>query len=441
LDIDFHPPRQARSTPQRRRPSLLLLLLPVVVVVVLALLFSRQTPNSEARSAPLELKAPPQPMVQREVIERSVASGDTITSLLGDFFTPQQILQLSQQSKPVFPLTRICAGQPYKLCTIDGRFERFEYDIDREEQLIIEPSAEDGFAVSKVPIDYTVRVEHLGGTITSSLFEAVAEIGEAPELALSLADIFAWDIDFILDIREGDAFQVLVEKRFRDGQPAGYGEILAAEFTNQGETYRAFRYQDGDKPASFYDAEGNSLRKAFLKAPLAFSRISSGFTMRRFHPITQTWKAHPAIDYAAPTGTPIKAVGDGTISRIGRTSGNGNFIEIRHNSTYKTIYLHMNGFARGMKKGKRVGQGQTIGYVGSTGLATGPHLCFRMYRNDSPVNPTRIKSPAAAPVSEQNRADFDNLILPLTARLEGRSEPVRVASPRTDPATTGVGRN
>jgi murein DD-endopeptidase MepM/ murein hydrolase activator NlpD len=244
------------------------------------------------------------------------------------------------------------------------------------------------------------------GTIESSLFEAVTSTGESEVLAMNLADIFAWDIDFILDIRQGDSFQALVEKRYREGQPAGYGRILAAEFTNQGTTFQAFLYQDGDRRADYYDSEGQSLRKAFLKAPLSFSRISSGFTTRRFHPITKTWKAHPAIDYAAPTGTPIKSVGDGVIIKKGYTSGNGNYIKIRHNSSYETMYLHMKGFAKNISQGKRVAQGQTIGYVGSTGLATGPHLCFRMFKNGSPVNPARVKAAAAQPIDKANRANF-----------------------------------
>jgi len=247
---------------------------------------------------------------------------------------------------------------------------------------------------------------------------------------MNLADIFAWDIDFILDIRQGDSFQALVEKRYREGQPAGYGRILAAEFTNQGTTFQAFLFQDGDRRADYYDASGQSLRKAFLKAPLAFSRISSGFTMHRFHPITKTWKAHPAIDYAAPPGTPIKSVGDGVIIKKGYTRGNGNYVKIRHNSTYETLYLHMKGFAKGIANGRRVAQGQTIGYVGSTGLATGPHLCFRMYKNGTPVNPSRVKAAAAQPVSKARRSEFSALAETLMARLSDHSK-VKTASLQT----------
>lgn len=419
MNFDFQPPRQSMAR-RKGRWVLPVLALSCFLLLVLGFVLTRQplVNPTEARTEPVtEIEAPPPPKIERTVIADTIAPGETLTSLLGDYLSPREILQLSKKSEKVFPLSRICAGQPYRICLADGRLERFEYDIDRDEELIIVPRQDD-FLVERKPIPYDVRVDHVQGTIRSSLFEAVSDIGEQPELALALADIFAWDIDFILDIRAGDSFQALVEKRFRDGKPAGYGRILAAEFTNRGRIYRAFLFQDGDKPPSYYDEQGHSVRKAFLKAPLKFSRISSGFTMRRFHPIRKTWRAHPAIDYAAPTGTPIKAVGDGVISRKGYTKGNGNFIEIRHNSSYKTLYLHMSRFARGIRKGRRVRQGQVIGYVGATGLATGPHLCFRMYRNGKPVNPTRIKSPPMAPVSKANRPLFLDMIQPWIARFE-----------------------
>ena len=376
-------------------------------------------------SEPAIPQPPPVPEIRKEIIKGTVAQGDTATGILGDYFTAGEIYELSKLCKSVFPLSRLSAGQAYRLCLSDDDFERFEYDIDHDEQLIITREAED-FSVQKVPIPYTTEAVGVRGKIETSLFEAVTSTGESDVLAMNLADIFAWDIDFILDIRQGDSFQALVEKRYREGQPAGYGRILAAEFTNQGETFQAFLYQDGDRRADYFDAEGQSLRKAFLKAPLSFSRISSGFTMRRFHPITKTWKSHPAIDYAAPPGTPIKSVGDGIITKKGYTRGNGNYIKIRHNSSYETLYLHMKGFARGIAQGKRVAQGQTIGYVGSTGLATGPHLCFRMRKNGAPVNPQRVKAPSVKPVSKENLADFKVKASNLAASLADH-QPVKKA--------------
>jgi murein DD-endopeptidase MepM/ murein hydrolase activator NlpD len=362
---------------------------------------------------------PAVPSVRKEIIEGEIQPGDTITALLGKYFSDQELHSLTIESRKVFPLSGICSGQPYKLCVNDGNFERFEYDIDRDEQLIIRKESE-GFDISRFPIAYTVKEEVVRGIITSSLFEAVSATGESDALAVMLADIFAYDIDFIRDIRAGDSFQVLVEKRFRDGKSGGYGRILGATFTNQGETYTAFLFKDGKNPPSYYTADGKALRKVFLKAPLAFSRISSGFTMKRFHPITKTWKAHPAIDYAAPTGTPIMAIGDGTIIKIGRAGGNGNHIKLRHSNGIESLYLHMSRFAKGMSQGKRVVQGQVIGYVGSTGLATGPHLCFRMYKNGSPLNPSKIKTAPATPVSREHMAEFKAAIAPRLARLQGR---------------------
>lgn len=437
VTLDYQPPRQPLAPKSKSSLRLPLLLGLGILLLGSFFFFDRPavTTTEASTSPPPEFKAPPSPKITREIISDEVSSGDTITSLLGGYLSPQEIHNLGQESKKVFPLSRICSGQPYKLCVTDAGFESFEYDIDRDEQLIIK-RLNDQFDINKVPIEYQVEVDQVRGTITSSLFEAVTDSGESPELALALADIFAWDVDFILDIRTGDSFQALVEKRFRDGKPAGYGRILAAEFTNRGEHFMAFLFADGEKQASYYDENGKSVRKAFLKAPLRFDRISSGFTMKRFHPIAKTWRAHPAIDYAAPTGTPIKTVGDGVVSRKGYTKGNGNFVEIRHNSSYKTLYLHMSKFGRGIKQGARVSQGQTIGYVGSTGLATGPHLCFRMYKNNSPVNPTRIKAPASAPISKENQTAFNTLIAPFMSSLAG-NDPAIDLKAEVAPADAG----
>lgn len=436
MDLDFHPPQKSVAKTRRSIPGLPIWLLLSLVAMLLLPLFLRPTvPSTEANTAaPAAPLPPPAPEIHKEIVRGTIAQGDTATSLLGNYFSAAELYELGKQSQQVFPLTKLNAGQPYRLFLSDDRFERFEYDIDNDEQLIISHKA-GNFSVEKVPIPYTTEVVRVKGTIDSSLFEAVTDAGESDVLAMNLADIFAWDIDFILDIRQGDSFRALVEKRYREGQPAGYGRILAAEFTNQGTSFQAILYQDGDRHPDYYDASGQSLRKAFLKAPLSFSRISSGFTMHRFHPITKTWKAHPAIDYAAPPGTPIKSVGDGVIVRKGYTRGNGNYIKIRHNSSYETMYLHMKGFARGIAQGKRVAQGQVIGYVGSTGLATGPHLCFRMFKNGGPVNPTRVKAPAVQPVSKANLAEFKSLTENLIAQMEQPQE-IQTASTQSTTDTT-----
>lgn len=404
----------------RKMPILLLLLAGIASLFILA--NRPSVHDTEAHTAPAieplgATSANLEP--KREILEGTIQPGETISSLLGDYFSSQEIHELASQSRRTFPLSDLCAGQPYRLCVTGKSFESFEYDIDRNDQLIIR--RDDGkLDVSRVPIDYTVRAELVRGTIATNLFDAVASAGENAELAVELAEIFAYDIDFIRDLRHGDSFQAVLEKRYRDGAPAGYGRILAAEFTNQGKPSQAFLFRDGNRPVAYYNARGESLRTMFLRAPLAFSRISSGFSMKRFHPIAKTWRAHPAIDYAAATGTPIHAVGDGTVVRSGYTGGNGKFVKIRHGSGYESMYLHMSRFAKGMATGKRVRQGDVIGFVGSSGLATGPHLCFRMTRNGAPVNPNKvIRTAAAAPVSRERLSEFRASIAPLTARLEG----------------------
>lgn len=404
--------------------------LSVAVLGLLSLVFlgsgsDPQVPESaeieNQETAPAVVQAPPEPpQPVREEKKSHVPSGSSITTLLGDYFNAQEIYKLNKESKDIFPFTRIGAGHPYRIVTVDGEFESFIYEIDHEEELIIS-RIDDVVSMERKDIIYDVVVEDVKGVINSSLFGAISTINEQPELAFALADIYGWDINFILDIRAGDTFQALVEKRFRDGVPAGYGDILAAEFVNQGESHKAFRFQNGDGKASYYNEKGQNLRKAFLKAPLSFTRISSGYTMRRLHPIKKVYRAHPAIDYAAPVGTPVKTVGDGSITRKGYGKGNGNYLEVTHSNGYKSMYLHLHGFARGIKRGKRVSQGQVIGYVGNTGMSTGPHLDFRMKRYGKPINPLKLKAPSAKSVSKDHMAAFKNQIAPLLARLESNS--------------------
>ena len=418
MNNDFNPPRTSLVQRTRSNRRFMLPLLLLAVLGGLFLLANRQPTGkiaqANAKTVPVIAAVPE---VRRELVRGAIQSGATITSLLGHIFTPQQIHNLNQQCKEIFPLSKLCAGQDYRLALRDGNFERFEYDIDNEEQLIILQN-EEGFDISRTAIPYTVEQQLINGTITSSLFGAVIATGESESLALNLADIFAWDIDFIRDIQSGDSFQVLVEKRFREGKQAGYGRILAATFTNCGETYRGFLFKDGERSPAYYDENGKSLRKAFLKAPLSFSRISSGYTMRRLHPITKTYKPHPAIDYAAPTGTPIKTVGDGVVVKATYNRFNGNYVKIRHPGSWVTMYNHMSRFGRGIKSGKKVRQGQVIGYVGSTGRSTGPHLDYRMYKNGRTVNPLRVKSPSVAPVSSEHMAAFKTTIVPFIAQLD-----------------------
>ncbi len=346
-----------------------------------------------------------------------VQKGDTIMTLLADFFSPAEIINLARQCEEVFSLSRICAGHAFAITTRGDDFHGFEYEINASERLKI-VKEESGFNVAREPIVYDVSVARVTGSINSHLFAAVEQAGESPELAVRLADIFAWDIDFIRDVHEGDSFTVLVEKRSRDGESAGYGRILAAEFVSQGRAHRGFLFEAAEGQAHYYDEQGRSLRKAFLKAPLDFRRISSGFSRNRLHPVLGVSRPHLGIDYAAPTGTPIKSVGDGVIVKATRNNASGNYVSIRHNSTYETSYLHMSRFASGIKTGARVRQGQVIGYVGQTGWATGPHLCFRMKKNSQPINPATLKIIAGDGVPQARMEAFAQTVSRVRAELE-----------------------
>lgn len=340
-----------------------------------------------------------------QVVKGVVKHGDTASSLLNKYLPLKTIYELSRLSSDGFSLTRIRKGQPYKIILEQDDLVGFEYEIDKEDKLMFKK--ENGmFSINQAPIKYDVDLEVVSATITSSLFEAVIKSGERSDLAWKLSDIFAWDIDFIRDIQPGDQFKVLVEKRYRDGKLSGYGQIQSAFFTNNGTLFKAFFHKDSNGVAGYYDEKGRSLQKAFLKAPLAFSRISSKFTKRRLHPIFNEYRSHPGVDYAAAKGTPIKTVGDGIIMEMGYNKGMGNYINIRHYNGYITGYNHMCKFAKSMKKNKRVLQGDVIGYVGMTGYATGPHLDFRMKKNGKMVDPLKHKSPPSHPVIPEEMDQF-----------------------------------
>jgi murein DD-endopeptidase MepM/ murein hydrolase activator NlpD len=361
--------------------------------------------------------SPSQPVASCEKVEDdTVSPGDTASSLLGETLSPYELHTLLEQVRPVYPLSRLKAGQPYSLKTVDGAMVRFEYEIDDNERLIVERKG-DGFTARREAIQYEIRPAAVAGRITSSLWSAVTSIDENPTLAVRLSEIFAWDIDFIRDIQPGDTFKVIVDKRFREGQFVGYGEIKAAEFVNQGESYQAYLFRDKDGDAEYYDNSGRNLRKAFLKAPLKFTRISSGFSTRRLHPVLGIYRAHPAIDYAAPSGTPVHVIGDGSVVGKGWDNGGGNYVKVRHANGYETTYMHLKGFARGLRQGQRVHQGQLIGYVGSTGLATGPHLDFRMKIGGGYVNPRTIKSIPGEPIPAKLMAAFKAHVAPLKEEL------------------------
>jgi murein DD-endopeptidase MepM/ murein hydrolase activator NlpD len=275
-----------------------------------------------------------------------------------------------------------------------------------------------------------VTIAAAEGTIRGSLYQSAADEGIDHDLAFGLADIFAWDIDFLVDLRNGDRYSFLYEQRFRNGVFVGNGRILAAHFDNDGTRYGAYLFQVPGGEAGYYDRNGRSLRRQFLKSPLRYTRISSGYSRSRLHPIFKVYRPHLGIDYAAPAGTPVAAVGDGRVVLAGWNKGFGRYVEIRHNGSYSSAYGHLSRFAPGMRQGAAVKQGQIIGYVGSTGWATGPHLDFRFKRDGRPVNPVHLRFPTAEPVPRQHLTAFQEQVTRLEDDLlAARTRPDDTAPP------------
>ena len=263
----------------------------------------------------------------------------------------------------------------------------------------------------------------VSGTVDSSLYEALRESGEGPQLVQQLVDVFQWDIDFF-ELRRGDSFSFVVSKQFAGSDVLGYGPITAARFTHRGTTYEAFRHESADGFAGYYARTGTPLRKQFLKAPLKFSRVTSGFSRRRFHPVLNVFRPHHGVDYGAPTGTPVMTTADGVVVEARYKSGEGNFVRIRHSSTYDTYYLHLSRFAKNIKRGTKVTQGDVIGYVGSTGLATGPHLDYRVSERGKWLNPLHLKSITPDPLRGGSLATFRANVARLVPRLDTPSQEV-----------------
>lgn len=317
-------------------------------------------------------------------------------------------------------------GESLHLTHKDGALYGLQRRLSDSETLdVVRGSA--GLEASVVENPLEMRTRTIGGRIDSSLFEAVADAGAHDQTAVELADIFGWDIDFVLDVRPGDTFVVTYQEIWRDGHYLRDGPVLAASFVNQGREYRAVRYTDPSGTTSYYAPDGRSMRKAFLRAPLEFSRVSSGFNTARMHPILNRIRAHKGVDYAAPIGTPVRAAGDGVIRFAGVMGGYGNLVEIQHTHSITTVYGHLSRFAHGMHAGTHVTQGTVIAYVGMTGLATGPHLHYEYRVNGVFKNPQTVPLPAASPINASYAADFHAHADALLATLDTATGPMLVA--------------
>ena len=320
----------------------------------------------------------------------------------------QQVYTLSQKYKDVFDVRKVRVGGNYELFHTKDSVPDLAYFVYEKNiaELVIYDFTQDEVTASTWQKEIKSQEKSVSGIITSSLWNSIVSQGANPILSIELSEIYAWSVDFF-GIAAGDRFKIIYEENYVDSTSMGIKAIKYAQFEHKGETYYAIPFEQNGT-IGYFNKDGESLKRAFLKAPLHYSRISSGFSNRRFHPMLKRYRAHHGVDYAAPSGTPVHTIGDGTIIKRGyQKNGGGNYIKIKHNSVYTTVYMHLKGFARGMNVGTRVKQGQTIGYVGATGLATGPHLDFRVYRNGSAINPLRVKPPPVEPILEANKSTFD----------------------------------
>lgn len=364
---------------------------------------------------------PPSPLpVHAGVVGKNTSFFDLMTEC---GTSPQEINEIATAARAVYDFRRIYPGQSYELyADSSGRLETFKFVISDEGYIEISRN-ENGLTAERKTYPFDVMNKTASGLIIHSLFTSIQEQSLPQELGVKLSDIFAWDIDFFTDIRKNDYFRIIYEEKTRYDGPENVeirktGKIVAAEFNTSGRSHYAFLFENGDGFPGYFDDRGKSLRKQLLKAPLSYTRISSSYSRRRYHPVLHHYAPHYGIDYAAPTGTPIMSTGDGTVIKASRTRANGKYVKIRHNNNYITYYLHLSRFAKGIKQGVKIKQGQVIGYVGSTGYATGPHLDYRVKKNGRFVNPRSIKLPPAKPVSENNMAAFTVFRDSLLSRLQ-----------------------
>lgn len=334
-------------------------------------------------------------------------------------FSPQEIYAITQQAQDFVDLKHVKPGQKYRTYTTADSTNQIT-------KMVWQPNAvdyvmfdwqNDSLQIYKASRLLKSKAAFASGTIKNSLYQTVSTEDASPLLAQRLANIFAWQIDFF-SLRSGDSFKVIYNKQYIDGHYYGIGEVLAAEFTHRGKTYHAYQFEHGGTDG-FFDKEGESVQKALLKAPFKFNqRISSRFSRSRFHPILKKRRPHYGVDYAAPYGTPVLAVGDGVVTHAGYSSGEGNYIKIKHNSVYETAYMHLSKYADGIHSGARVEQGEVIGYVGNTGLSTGPHLHYSLYKNDRPVNSLTVELPSADAVPDSLMAAFQTVQDSLQNRMQ-----------------------
>jgi murein DD-endopeptidase MepM/ murein hydrolase activator NlpD len=394
------------------------------------------SPAPDTAATPSNVAAPPSPILVQQasvlsIIEVVVGRNDTLDGI----FRRMSLNKADLASIRALPGIRqfldfLKPGDAIKLTHSDGDIQELTRKVS-ETQILNVVRQTSGFEAKMIDNPVETRVRTATATIDSSLFQAAGAADISDVVALKLANVFAWDIDFVLDIREGDRFTAVYEQIYQDGKYLRDGEVLAAEFVNNGKVYRAVRFVSDSGSAGYYTPTGLAMRKAFLRAPVDFTRVSSAFNPHRQHPILNTIRGHMGTDYAAPTGTPVHAAGDGRVSFAGRRGGYGNAVELTHGSNVSTLYGHLSRFARNVHVGTHVQQGDVIGYVGMTGLATGPHLHYEYLTNGVHRNPQTVQLPGAEPLHAEALQRFRALAAPLIAGLQ----PPRAAAPT---AATGT---
>jgi len=372
----------------------------------------------EAASAALATVAEPEPEPRFETLVLTVGRGDTMEKLFRkNKLSLGQLMTIAQLDEAKRLFRKIRPGDVFEITHDEGQLLSMYSKLNLTSALKIEKD-ESNFVAEVVDRPVETRKRHAYGVIDSSLFESAAEAGLSDKVIMNVAGIFAWDVDFVLDIRSGDNYYIQFEEIWQDGEFVTDGEIIAAEFNNNGRSIQAIRFKDKNDRSDYFTPEGNSVRKAFIRNPVDFTRISSNFNPNRRHPILNTIRAHRGVDYAAPRGTPIKASGDGKVIFRGTKSGYGKAVILQHGGNITTLYAHMSGYAAKARLGSRVRQGQTIGYVGATGLATANHLHYEYRINGVHRNPRTVSLPDAKPIAEEYRERFLATAKPIIKELE-----------------------
>jgi murein DD-endopeptidase MepM/ murein hydrolase activator NlpD len=402
-----------------RRPPAGLALLALIAAGAAAIGCAGGAGESEGSSVPVEVA--PIAAFHPPVVE-TVGPGDTLETVSRRIAGDEWVAWRDALACEIDP-RRLLPGTAFDgVVDPGGRLERLRVVLDLRTELTFEIGP-DGITGRRIEREVTSDVVRLEGEIVSSLFGAVAEAGGRPALAVELAEIFRWDVDFLRDLRAGDRFVVIVDEQRIDDQFYRYGTIFAARFVNRDRVLNAVVYPDGNGRLGYYDLHGTPLRKMFLRSPLKFSRVTSRFSMSRMHPVLGRRMPHYGVDYGAPVGTPVHATADGVVTLAGRNGGGGNTVRVRHANGYETNYLHLSRYGPGIRSGVRVSQGQVIGYVGSTGLSTGPHLDYRVRHNGGWINPLTISSPPVEPLEADRLERFLGHALAVIDLLDGGEPP------------------